>query len=153
MPTCDSWTYETLISGKKGQRTPKSPAARPERWLWSFPPEFLQGKSFSYFAEKEVGRVLPRKVRWVDTDGNELVSILMTSERSFGKAGKDFTFPTRFIIRDTWSGMTIDIVIEELEIDGHIDPAVFKLDPSAVDLIWDHDLDTYVTTIPSRPEP
>jgi hypothetical protein len=92
-------------------------------------------------------------VRWVDAEGNELVSIVMTSERNFAKQGKDFTFPTRFIIRDSWSGTTIDIVIEELEVGGHIDPAIFKLDRSGIDMIWDHDLAASVKTIASRPEP
>jgi hypothetical protein len=115
------------------------------------PTGFHEGRSFAYVADKEVGSVLPRRVRWVAADGTELVSVLMTSPRSFATQGKHFSFPTRFEIRDHWGEMTVDIVIDELEIDGYIDPAVFKLDRAAVDMIWDGDADAYVKTISARP--
>ncbi len=48
--------------------------------------------------------------------------------------------------------MTCDIVIEELIIDGPIDPAIFELDRGAADMIWDEDLQAHVKTIGSRSE-
>ena len=113
-------------------------------------------KAFSYLLDRDAGSVLPKRIRYLDVDGAEPISIVMTSERSFATQGRSFSFPTRFEIRsagpEDGDAMACDIVIEELIINGPIDPAIFELDRGAADMIWDEDLQAPVKTIGSRSE-